>query len=39
LGLAIAKQIAEAHHGELTAASEEGSGSTFVLTLPKSQPV
>lgn len=39
LGLAIARQIAQAHHGNLTASSEVGQGSTFALTLPKSQPV
>ncbi|GGS78072.1 hypothetical protein GCM10010156_41100 [Planobispora rosea] len=34
LGLAIAKDIAEAHGGTLTAGSVPGEGSTFTLTLP-----
>lgn len=34
LGLAIAKWIAEAHDGALTAESDPGIGSTFILTLP-----
>jgi signal transduction histidine kinase len=34
LGLAIAKQIAEAHKGQLTVESEVGKGSRFRLTLP-----
>ncbi|MDF1727231.1 MAG: ATP-binding protein [Sulfitobacter sp.] len=34
LGLAISRDIAHAHHGDLTAASTEGKGSTFTLTLP-----
>lgn len=38
LGLAIAKQLAEAHGGSLTAGSEgEGKGSVFTLRLPISQ--
>lgn len=35
LGLAIARQIAEAHGGKLEAKSEPGKGSTFTLSLPK----
>ncbi len=38
LGLAIARQIAQTHHGELSASSLVGKGSIFLLSLPKSQP-
>jgi two-component system OmpR family sensor kinase len=38
LGLAIARQIAEAHEGSVEARSEPGKGSTFVLRIPKSRP-
>jgi signal transduction histidine kinase len=34
LGLAIAREIALAHGGDLTVVSEEGRGSRFTLTLP-----
>ena len=34
LGLAIARWIAEAHHGRLVLAHSGGSGSTFTATLP-----
>jgi signal transduction histidine kinase len=34
LGLAIASRIATAHGGEIQAASEPGSGSTFTVKLP-----
>ena len=34
LGLAIAKQIAESHHGRLEINSLEGKGTTFYLHLP-----
>ncbi len=36
LGLAIARQVALAHQGGLTATSEVGAGSCFTLTLPRS---
>jgi signal transduction histidine kinase/ActR/RegA family two-component response regulator len=40
LGLAIAKQIAAIHHGELTAASAGvGCGATFTLRLRQAEPV
>ena len=35
LGLSIARQIAQEHHGRLWAASDEG-GNTFTLSLPRS---
>jgi heavy metal sensor kinase len=34
LGLAIADWIVRAHHGTLTASSQPGQGSTFLVTLP-----
>ncbi|MGE0402378.1 MAG: ATP-binding protein [Kofleriaceae bacterium] len=35
IGLAIARQLIELHHGSLTAASDgEGRGATFTVTLP-----
>ena len=34
LGLAIARWIAEAHHGQLVLARSDNSGSTFTATLP-----
>ena len=37
LGLSIVKQIAEAHGGRVTAFSEKGKGSTFVIEIPQSK--
>lgn len=34
LGLAIAKELVEAHGGRITAASAAGGGTTFTVTLP-----
>jgi signal transduction histidine kinase len=34
IGLSIARQIAMAHHGQLTAANRASRGAVFVLTLP-----
>jgi signal transduction histidine kinase len=36
LGLAIVFSIIKKHYGEITAASEEGKGTTFTITLPRS---
>ncbi|HET8657229.1 MAG TPA: HAMP domain-containing sensor histidine kinase [Longimicrobiaceae bacterium] len=38
LGLAIAKLLVERHGGEISARSEEGRGSEFVVRLPAGQP-
>jgi len=34
IGLAIVKQIVEAHHGEITVESSPGKGSKFSVKLP-----
>ncbi|MCB9078136.1 MAG: HAMP domain-containing protein [Anaerolineaceae bacterium] len=34
LGLAIIKEIIEAHHGQIDAASRVGAGATFTISLP-----
>jgi signal transduction histidine kinase len=38
LGLALVRQIAEAHRGRVACAAREGGGSVFSLRLPMSQP-
>jgi signal transduction histidine kinase len=38
LGLSIARSLVEAHGGRIWADSVEGSGSTFVFTLPVTRP-
>ena len=35
IGLAIARQVINQHHGSVTVESAPGHGSTFTITLPK----
>ncbi len=37
VGLAVCRKIVERHNGEITATSQEGVGSTFLITLPTIQ--
>ena len=37
LGLAVVRRIAEAHRGTITAESEPGRGSRFVVCLPRAE--
>ena len=39
LGLAIARQLVEAHGGEIEVSSEVGKGTVFTITLSASRPV
>ena len=38
MGLAIVKKIALYHGGDITAKSQPGAGTTFIVTLPATQP-
>ena len=38
IGLAVSRQIVEAHNGSITVESELGKGSTFVVRLPAVKP-
>ncbi|MCU1292776.1 MAG: signal transduction histidine kinase, nitrogen specific, NtrB, partial [Bryobacterales bacterium] len=39
LGLAIVSKIVDEHRGRIQVASEPGSGTTFVITLPRELPI
>jgi nitrogen fixation/metabolism regulation signal transduction histidine kinase len=38
LGLAIVQSVVSDHHGSITVQSEPGRGTSFVITLPRTQP-
>jgi signal transduction histidine kinase len=38
LGLALVREIVQAHDGEITAAPSPGGGATFTVTLPRDHP-
>jgi two-component system OmpR family sensor kinase len=38
LGLSIAQEVVEAHHGQISARNAPGGGAVFVVRLPKSPP-
>jgi signal transduction histidine kinase len=38
IGLALVREIADAHGGDIAVASEPGEGATFTLTLPAAPP-
>jgi signal transduction histidine kinase len=38
VGLAVCRRITDRHHGSITAKSELGQGSRFIVTLPMHQP-
>jgi two-component system sensor histidine kinase BaeS len=38
IGLSVAAELAQAHGGQLTAASQPGQGTQMTLTLPRANP-